>query len=182
MIAQRLAEGEASFRAWAEQHGITWVILRPTLIYGQGRDRNICEIVRFIRRFKFFPLLGRAQGLRQPVHVEDVAAACFAAFLASNVNNRAYNISGGETLTYREMVERVFEVLNQPPYLLTIPLWIFRLAVKALRQLPHYRHWTVAMAERMNRDLVFDSSEAVRDFRYSPRPFLLVKDDLPVAH
>lgn len=179
MVAQRLAAGEASFRAWAEQHDITWIILRPTLIYGKGQDKNITEIIRFIRRFKFFPLLGTANGLRQPVHVEDVAVACFSAFLASNVTNRAYNINGGETIAYREMVKRLFKVLNQPLHLVTIPRWMFRLIVNTLRLLPRYRHWTVAMAERMNRDLVFDSSEAVRDFGYTPRSFLLVKEDLP---
>lgn len=180
MTAQRLLEGEANLRAWAKQHGVSWVILRPTLIYGQGRDKNITEIIRFIRRFKFFPLLGSAKGLRQPVHARDVAIACLSAFLASNVTNQAYNISGGETLTYREMIERIFQRLNQPPHFVTIPRWIFRLTVYTLRQLPHYRHWTVAMAERMNRDLIFDSSEAVRDFGYSPRPFLLGKEDLPL--
>ncbi|WP_218132350.1 NAD(P)-dependent oxidoreductase [Nitrosomonas sp. Nm33] len=178
-VVQRLSEGEANLRAWAEQCGITWIILRPTLIYGQGRDKNISEIARFIRRFKFFPLLGRANGLRQPVHVEDVAAACFAAFLANKVVNRAYNISGGEKLTYRDMIKRVFKGLDQSPYLLTIPYWTFRLAVNTLRRLPRYRHWTVAMAERMNRDLIFDYSEAACDFGYAPRPFLLAKGDLP---
>lgn len=179
MMAQRLVDGEANLRAWAEKRGITWIILRPTLIYGQGRDKNISEIGRFIRQFKFFPLLGNANGLRQPVHVEDVAAACLAAFLASNVVNRAYNISGGEILTYREMIKRIFEALDRPPYLLTIPHWIFKLAVLTLQQLPRYRHWTIAMAERMNRNLVFDSSEATRDFGYAPRRFLLINEDLP---
>ncbi|WP_083398420.1 NAD-dependent epimerase/dehydratase family protein [Nitrosomonas communis] len=177
-IAQHLAEGEANLRTWAEKHGIEWIILRPTLIYGQGRDKNISELARFIRRFKFFPLLGDAHGLRQPVHVKDVAAACFAAFLASKVVNQAYNISGGEKLTYREMIKRVFTALDQPPYLLTIPHWIYRLAVNILQKLPRYRHWTVAMAERMNRDLVFECDEAARDFGYSPRPFVLAKEDL----
>lgn len=178
-VSQRLTEGEANLRVWAEKCGVTWIILRPTLIYGQGRDKNISEIARFIRRFKFFPLLGCANGLRQPVHVEDVAAACFASFLANKVVNRAYNIGGGEKLTYREMIKRVFKVLDQPPYLLTVPYWTFRLAVNTLRQLPRYRHWTVAMAERMNRNLVFDYSEAACDFDYAPRPFLLAKEDLP---
>ncbi|WP_430231811.1 NAD-dependent epimerase/dehydratase family protein [Nitrosomonas communis] len=178
-IAQHLAEGETNLRAWAEKYGIEWIILRPTLIYGQGRDKNVSEIARFIRRFKFFPLLGDAYGLRQPVHVEDVAAACLAAFLASKVVNRAYNISGGEKLTYREMIKRVFAALDQPPYLLTIPHWIYRVAVSILQKLPRYRHWTVAMAERMNRDLVFECVEAARDFGYTPRPFMLAKEDLP---
>jgi hypothetical protein len=93
--------------------------------------------------------------------------------------NRAYNISGGETLTYRDMVGRVFLALGRRPRLLTVPLWIFRLAVSALRCLPRYRQWSAAMAERMNQDLVFDHSDAARDLNLAPRRFALSPDDLP---
>jgi nucleoside-diphosphate-sugar epimerase len=150
---------------------VEWVILRPTLIYGRGRDKNVCEIARFIRRFGFFPLFGPAQGLRQPVHAEDLAAACLAAADAPAAANRAYNLSGGETLRYRDMVGRIFVALNRRPRLLPVPLGAFRTMLAAMRLLPRYRHWSAAMAERMNRDLVFDHAEAVRDLRFAPRPF-----------
>ena len=178
-IAAKLIDAEARVQAWAEGRGIEWVVLRPTLIYGQGRDKNISEMARFIRRFAFFPLLGSAQGLRQPIHAEDVAAACMAALQAPGAANRAYNLSGGETLAYREMVARVFAALGRPVRLVTVPLWTFRLAVAMLRYLPRYRHWSAAMAERMNRDLVFDHAEAARDFGFKPRGFALVAEDLP---
>lgn len=174
----RLAEGEARLRTWAESRGVEWVILRPTLIYGLGRDKNIAEVARFIRRLGFFPLLGKAMGLRQPVHAEDVAGACLAALKSPLAANRGYNVSGGETLPYREMVSRVFAALQKRPRLVTIPLVIFRMAVACLRLLPRYRHWSAAMAERMNRDLVFDHAEAARDLGYAPRPFRLALQDV----
>ncbi len=178
-VAARLIEAEDRVVAWAKSRGIEWVILRPTLIYGLGQDKNIREIARFIRRFSFFPVFGRAQGLRQPVHAEDVAAACVSALQAPDATNRAYNISGGETLTYLEMVARVFAALGRRPRLLTVPLWAFRLAVSVLRCLPRYRQWSAAMAERMNRDLVFDHSEAVHDLGFKPRGFALTAEDVP---
>lgn len=178
-IAARLTEGEERLKAWAECKGIDWVILRPTLIYGHGRDKNISEIIHFIRRFGFFPLLGDAHGLRQPIHVEDVAKACIAALESPTAVNRSYNISGEETIRYREMVSRIFAALHRSPRLLTIPFAVFSLAVACIRLLPRYRHWSVAMAERMNSDLVFEHSDAVRDFGFSPRPFQLSLKDLP---
>jgi len=178
-IAAKLIESEARLQAWAESRGIEWVVLRPTLIYGEGRDKNISEIARCIHRFGCFPLLGRAQGLRQPIHAEDVAAACLAALQASSAVNRAYNLSGAETLAYREVVARVFAALGRPVRLVTVPLWTFRLAVAMLRRLPRYRHWSAAMAERMNRDLVFDHAEAARDFGFKPRGFALTAEDVP---
>jgi nucleoside-diphosphate-sugar epimerase len=178
-IAEGLAAGEGKLRVWAESRGVDWVILRPTLIYGHGRDRNIAEMARFMRRFGFFPLLGRAGGLRQPVYVEDVASACLAALDAPQAGNRAYNLSGGETLSYRDMAGRVFAALGCRPRLVTVPLWLIRLALAVMRRLPRYRQWSAAMAERMNRDLVFDHADAARDLGYAPRPFRLVAEDLP---
>lgn len=178
-LARRLADGEERLQTWAAGRGVESVILRPTLIYGLGQDKNISEMARFIQRFGFFPLLGKAMGARQPVHAQDVAMACFAALNCAVAANRAYSISGGETLPYREMVGRVFTVLQRRPRLITVPLPAFRCTVALLHCLPRYRHWSAGMAERMNRDLVFDHADASRDFGFTPRPFRLTPADLP---
>ncbi len=179
LIAQKLADAEEQFQTWAEGCGIEWVILRPTLIYGMGQDKNVCELARFIRRFRFFPVLGEAKGLRQPIHAEGVAQACLSVLESPIAVNRAYNIAGGETLEYKEMVSRVFEALNLPKRLIKVPLFAFRLAVLILRSWPRYLHLSASMAMRMNRDMDFDCEDAAHDFGFSPRPFLLTRIDLP---
>lgn len=179
VIALRLADAETRVQEWAKSRGVEWTILRPTLIYGLGLDKNIAEIARFISRFGFFPVFGKANGLRQPIHAEDVADACLAALQAPRAANRAYNISGGETLTYRNMVARVFSALGRRPLLATVPIRSFRIAIAMLRRLPRYRQWSSAMAERMNRNLVFDHTEAARDLHFKPRAFVLSAKDLP---
>lgn len=180
-IAQRLVEAENQLQTWAQSRGIEWVVLRPTLIYQPGQDKNVTEIARFIGRFGFFPVLGQAHGLRQPIHAADVASACVAALQSPTVANRAYNLSGGETLPYHSMVGRIFAAQGRVTRVLSVPLWMFKLAVMLLRCLPRYRNWTAAMAERMNRDLVFDHSEAAKDFGFHPRAFTLTKDESPNA-
>ncbi|BDT66793.1 hypothetical protein os1_09570 [Comamonadaceae bacterium OS-1] len=180
-IAQGLVNAESQLQTWAESRGIEWVVLRPTLIYQPGQDKNVSEIARFIRRFGFFPVLGRAHGLRQPIHAADVANACVAALHSPTVANRAYNISGGETLPYRSMVGRIFAAQGRRARVLSVPLWMFKLAVTLLRCLPRYRQWSAAMAERMNRDLVFDHTEAARDFGFQPRVFTLEPENIPLS-
>jgi len=179
MTAQKLCESEDRLQTWAQIKGIDWIILRPTLIYGLGRDKNISELFRLIRRIGFFPLAGQAKGLRQPIHAEDLAAACLSALEKSGVVNRSYNLSGGETLTYREMIKRIFAALGLRPRIITVPLAFFRIAASMLHYVPRYSHWTAQMAERMNADLVFDHADAVRDFNFSPRKFQLTSKDLP---
>ncbi len=177
-MARYLAEAEECVQTWAENHGVEWVILRPTLIYDFKRDKNIVEIARFIQYFNFFPLLGKASGLRQPIHAYDVATACMAALQAEGAENRAYNISGGETLSYNEMVTRVFAALGRQPRFLHVPLLAFSVAVALLRYVPRYRQWSATMAERMNQDLVFDHSDASRYLAFKPRAFVLSSKDL----
>lgn len=172
-VADRLADAEAALADGCGQRGISWTLFRPTLIYGAGRDRNITTIRRFVQRFGFFPVAGGGRGLRQPVHADDLAAACLAALENPRTYGRSYNLSGGETLTYREMVKRIFVAEGRPTRIVDVPLPLFRLLVRGAALLPRFRFVDPEMASRMTDDLCFDHSEATRDFGYSPRPFVL---------
>lgn len=179
LTASKLSNAETRLEQWSAETDVEWIILRPTLIYGRGMDKNISEIIRLIRRLGFFPLLGKGDGLRQPVHAEDVAMTCLVALEKTEIANRVYNLSGGETLSYREMIKRLFTALGRKPRLIHVTLGFFRLAVAILRLFPRYRHLTMQMAERMNTDLVVDYTDAARDLNFQPRKFQLKSEDLP---
>ena len=90
-----------------------WTILRPTLIYDPGRDRNVTAIAAFIRRFGVFPIIWPGTGFRQPIYAAEVAQAMFAALTADEARGTVLDLPGGETLTYREMVRRIFNSLER---------------------------------------------------------------------
>jgi uncharacterized protein YbjT (DUF2867 family) len=96
----------------------------------------------------------------------------------SDVVNQAYNISGAETLTYDEMVRRVFDAMGKKSRFLHIPRAAFHLGVALSQLVPRFRDVSIGMAERMNQDLVFDHSDAVRDFCFNSRPFHLHRGDV----
>jgi nucleoside-diphosphate-sugar epimerase len=170
-VSAELAKAEQAVKVCCETRGISWTVLRPTLIYGCGLDKNITVIANFIRRFGFFPVVGGGTGLRQPVHADDLASACIATIDCPTSFNRAYNLSGGETLTYHQLVERIFVGLGKRPKILCIPLSVFQASMKAASLLPRYRYFSSEMASRMNQDLCFEHAEATRDFGYAPRGF-----------
>ncbi len=170
-VAERLATAEESLAARARECGISWTLFRPTLIYAQGRDANVSTIGRFVHRFGLFPIAGRGTGRRQPVHAEDLAIACLLAMDNPRTFCRAYDLVGGTTLTYREMVEAIFRGLGRRPRLVHVPPPVLRVALAAVSRLPGMRHLAPDIADRMDQDLVFDATAAVRDFGYSPRPF-----------
>ena len=111
-----LAEGEqaageqAVFEA-AARRGIAATVLRPTLVYGAGRDANLSRIAATARRLHGFVLPHDARGLRQPVHVDDLAQAAMAALGSPAAAGQAYALGGGEVLGYEVMVQRVLAVL-----------------------------------------------------------------------
>ena len=170
-LAQRFAESEEKLIAWAVEHKVAWTIFRPTLIYGLGLDKNVSQIASLIRRFGFFPPLGEAKGLRQPIHLEDLATVCERAIHQDAARNRAFEVSGAEVLSYREMVNRIFLATGKPPRFITIPLWAFRVLVATMKILPAYRKWSPAMVERMDSNMVFDHTEASRLLDFEPRKF-----------
>ena len=170
-LAARFVEVEAAIERICIEKEIDWTLFRPTLVYDGVRDRNVTLIARFIRRYGFFPLLGRGSGLRQPVHADDLAFACLQALDEPATVDKAYNLSGGETLSYREMVERIFRSLGKAVRFLPVPEWIFSRVMRSIALLPGKENVTPEMALRMNMDLCFDHSDATRDFGFSPRGF-----------
>ncbi len=170
-IAKKLMAAEERVIEKCSQYMIPWTLLRTTLIYGAGMDENVTVIARFIRRFGFFPLVGEGKGCRQPVHADDIASACEKVMNDPTTFNRAYNLSGGQTITFREMVETIFLALNKKPRIVIIPLMLASPLMALAAYTRAYRHITREMMERVNQDLCFDSSDARRDFGYLPRGF-----------
>jgi nucleoside-diphosphate-sugar epimerase len=170
-FAEDLEKAENTLAEFCKARHIHWTIFRPTLIYGCGRDKNVTVIARFLRRFRIFPLLGGDGGLRQPVHADDLALACLQAWEKPAAFDRGYNLSGGEVMTYRAMVERIFRAEALAPRFLPVPLPLLRLAIRSLRLIPRYRYLSMEMVDRMAADLSFDHADAQRDFGFAPRGF-----------
>ena len=155
-IAGRLAAAE---KAVAES-GMAWTVLRPTLIYGLGLDQNVSAAARFIRRWHFFPLAGPGRGLRQPVHADDLAAAAVRLLEDDTHAGRSFDIAGGETMTYRAMIEQIFIVLGLKPRFLRLP---------GLGAVPGR---IGAVAQRMEQDLSVDNNEVWQELGLLPRTYL----------
>ncbi len=103
------------------------------------------------------------------MHADDLAQAVVAALEGPRAVGRAYELPGGETLSYRAMVERIFEGLGRPPRIIGLPkpVWRAGLAVAS----PWLKGANAQMGARMAEDLTFDPAPAVRDLGWTPRDF-----------
>ena len=170
-FVQAQLEGEKFLAAWSDGNGIGWTLLRPTMIYGINKDLNVAFIRSIFRRFHCFPLPIGATGVRQPVHVEDLAGACLKLLAHTETVNKAYNLGGGEVLLYEDMVRRIRRADGHSSHLIPIPRTIYYLLIHMARLFMGLAHLRTEMVDRMYADLVTDNSIANRDFGYDPRPF-----------
>ena len=149
--------------AAVERSAMEWTILRPTMIYGTARDRNISRLLRFLRRVPVFPLCGNA--LWQPIYVADVADAVVAALDAPTTRVRIYNLAGAEPLRFAELVRTAARALARNVVLVRVPVQAAVAAARVTRVI------TPEQVRRLGEDRAFSYAEAARDFGFAPRSF-----------
>lgn len=165
-LAQQLAAAELRLFALAEQRGFAATVLRPTLIWGMGRDRSLSPLFRAARRLRLLPLPSAPGGLRQPVHADDVAGACLHVLDHPQDAQPVIEVGGGERITVREMWRRVIRAAGALPIALPLP------AYRRLAALPVPGADALAQAlSRWHQDQIADRDAAPRQLGQAPRGF-----------
>lgn len=149
--------------AAVEASSLDWTILRPTMIYGAARDRNISRLLRYLKRFPVFPLCGNA--LWQPIYVDDLANAVVAALDTPRTHHKTYNLAGPQALTLASLVRTAARAIGRRVLLLPVPL---QAAVQGAR-LTHIV--TTEQIRRLAENKAFSIAEAAVDFNFAPRSF-----------
>jgi nucleoside-diphosphate-sugar epimerase len=169
-FAVKLQAAEESVAEKCDKFGISYTIFRPTLTYGLGLDDGISKLANIIRRFGQIVVYPPAFGRRQPVHADDLAAAASQAMDNEITYGKSYNLSGGEILTYREMLTRIFAICGKKTRIISSTILPFALDV--VGKLRGNKFINGEIARRMNDDFVFFNDDAKRDFGFHPRRFL----------
>lgn len=169
-LARRLREAEDSLLSGVPDGLRHVTILRPTLLYGSGRDRSLSRLVSLARRFRFLPLPATASGLRQPVHVDDVAQAIAGCLDAPATFGRAFDLPGGEALGFIDMVRRTLARHAPGARICLLPGWLFAAGAALGRALGFSPAGRGALA-RLQMDQVADAEPAAKAFGFAPRRF-----------
>jgi uncharacterized protein YbjT (DUF2867 family) len=144
---------------------LDWTILRPTMIYGTARDRNIARLLRFLRRWPVFPLCGNA--LWQPVHVDDLADAVVAALDRPVAVGQIYNLAGGDVLSFADLLRTAARAVGRRVVLVPVPV---EAAVLAARLTGVVR---TEQIRRLAEDKTYSYVDAARDLSFAPRTFAI---------
>ncbi|GAB4506808.1 MAG: NAD-dependent epimerase/dehydratase family protein [Anaerolineales bacterium] len=174
-IFTQLNAGSKSIRFAAEEaiqtSGLDYTILRPTMIYGSKRDRNMWRLIRLLRITPVMPIFGDGESLQQPIFVDDVAQAVLLALQNDISIGKNYNIAGKAPLTYNQVIDTVASALGKRVWKLHLP---YMPIVRMLQFTERMKIRLPIKAEqvlRLNENKAFSYEEAQRDFGFSPRSF-----------
>ena len=179
-LMAKIKRSEETLKSQCRERGIGLLVLRPTLIYGCGLDNNVSAIARLVRRFRCFPVAGRASGLRQPVHADDLAAVGLSALKSESLISMESPIGGGSVLSYRDMAARVFQAFGLKPRLISIQPSLLAVLAATASWLPGSDGLNAQFVHRQNLDQVFDDTVLRQSLPFTTRPFAPEASDFQI--
>ena len=113
--------GKAQLEEALRATGVSYAILRPTVIFGR-EDILINNIAWILRRLPVISVFGDGDYRLQPIYVEDFAA--LAVQQGESRENVIINAIGPETFTYRQLVQTIGEIIGCPRPIISAPPWL----------------------------------------------------------
>lgn len=110
--------GKARLEQALINSGISYAILRPTVLFGK-EDILINNIAWMLRRFPVFGVFGDGAYRVQPIYVDDLAELAVAQ--GQSQANVIIDAIGPETFTYRELVTNIGAIIGKKRPILPIP-------------------------------------------------------------
>lgn len=167
---QQYSEEYKKLESAIEFCDLDYTIIRPTMIYGNQRDKNIHKLVRFVDRFPVIPVIGQGYGLMQPIYARDLAEVIAKACLCDKSICKAYNVAGKEPVRFSEILRTIAVYLGKKRLFINIPYSFALLAARVGEYIPNGMI-DIEKVLRLQEDKVFSYEEAACDLGFSPLSF-----------
>ena len=119
-------EGKVQVENMLKASGLSYSILRPTVLFGGQRNVLINNIAWMLRRFPVFGVFGFGNYPIQPVHVEDVAEVAIQQ--GRITENTVVDVTGPETFRYKDYIGMMAKSMGLKRLILPMPplgAWLF---------------------------------------------------------
>lgn len=151
------------------------IILRPSVVFGT-EDEFFNRFGNMARMSPVLPLVGPDTKF-QPVYVDDVAAAAAKAAMGEVVPG-IYELGGPDVATFRELMQKLLDVIERRRALIALPFGVARLQGRILDTLQNLSFGlftntvlTVDQVELLKRDNVMsEGAKGFGDLGISPTP------------
>ncbi len=101
-----------------------YVILRPTIIYGEGEKKYIGKVIKLVNNSFIIPIIGNGKNKLQPIYLKDlmnIIDSC----LNKNIKG-VFLVAGRSILSYDELVNLIIQKLNVVRLKIHVPIFFLR--------------------------------------------------------
>jgi len=150
---------EQLVRSLADQRGLEWVVVRPTVVYGPRVRANILTLLKAVDRGIPLPL-GAVHNRRSFLYVGNLAAALHRCAVHESAPGNTFLLDDGRPVSVVTLIEAMARQLGRRARLLPVPpRWLRRAARLVGRE---------EMVRRLVDDLWVDSSPAESTLGFTP--------------
>lgn len=154
-----------------KESSLDYTIIRPTMIYGTPKDRNMWRLVNQLKRLPVLPILGTGEYLQQPVYVKDLASIIISAYESTVSIKKAYNMSGAKPLTYNDVVDITGKALGKKVIKIHIPMKLSYHLLNIYEKISKNPKLKAEQVLRLNENKDFSYEDAKNDLGYTPLSF-----------
>ena len=109
-------------------------ILRPSVVYSID-DNFTTNFMTLLNRLPVFPLYYNGQTKFMPIHSSDLVDIIYNV-ISKNINSHIIECVGNETLTLKEIIEKLLNLIDKRRILLPVPLFFGKLSAKFFQLFP----------------------------------------------
>ena len=109
-------------------------ILRPSVVYSVD-DNFTTNFMTLLNRLPVFPLYYNGQTKFMPIHSSDLVDIIYN-IISKNIYSQIIECVGTETLTLKEIIEKLLNLIDKRRILLPIPLFFGKLSAKFFQLFP----------------------------------------------
>lgn len=110
--------------ALVTERSMSWVVLRPTLMFGWFDRKHLGWLSRFMQRVPVFPIPGDGRYMRQPLYVGDFCKVIIRC-IEDEERSGEYNISGLAQIDYIDIIRQIRSTAKSRAFILKLPYHLF---------------------------------------------------------
>ncbi|CEA12621.1 NAD-dependent epimerase/dehydratase family protein [Methanobacterium formicicum] len=150
--------------------GLEYCIIRPSLMYGPTDDKNIGYLIKFAKKFPFFPIPGNGKWPRQPIYIDDMCLLIIS-LVKDFPKNQIYGINGREVIYFKDMIKIVLNEVDGFHFRLFLPVSVFKFAMMFYQKLIGNEEFTTDQVDSLTAEEVFPDYAWWDEFNITPTSF-----------
>ena len=146
------------------------IIIKPAMIFGIKNDNNIEKIIKWLKKFPIFPIIGNGKTLYQPIHYFDLRDIITKVFKNNNLEGKKIIIGGRESIEYQKMIDIIKQKINSKSLIIKFPQNLIYIIAKIINSILKIS-LPIEQIKSAHIDRNIDNNEAIKILNYEPKSF-----------